>query len=172
MANLRVFETMLGPGTTETWRLSDTSESGLGATAEADCAWIKVGMVIAFRHLESGEWTIALVRRLERSANGRLFIGMSRVCGKVSAARLWPGMGRIDYSRATSRSEPTIEYAALMLRDAASSLLLPTGLFDATQKYTLSCESQQRVVKMERALERGPNFERVAISEVEMQCAA
>ena len=172
LANLLVFEKTLDPAATDTWTLNDSSESGIGATAERDCAWIKVGMAIAFRQREGVEWKVALVRRLERSMNGRLSIGMSLVCGKVSSARLRPGIGRLDYGSAASRNEAAIEYAALVVRDAAATVLLPIGLFDATQKYTLSCEDRHHVVKMEKTVEAGPNFERIEISEVEMQCAA
>jgi hypothetical protein len=172
LSNLIVFERMLDAAAIETWSLRDTSESGIGATAEKDCAWIRVGMIIAFRHCESAEWRTARVRRLERSASGSLVIGMARIMGKVSSARLRPGIGRIDYTSGPARSDPAIEYDAVLVRDTASAVLLPSGLFDPTQKYTLTCEEQHRIVKMERSLERGPNFERIEISEVEMQCAA
>jgi len=45
-------------------------------------------------------------------------------------------------------------------------------VFDKTQKYTLTCEDRQQVVKMEKTLERRPNFECVEISEVDMLRAA
>ena len=97
---------------------------------------------------------------------------MSRAGAAACAARLCPGIGRVHYGAAASRKEPEIEYGALLLKDAALTLLLPVGLFDATQKYTLCCEDRYQVVKMERVLERGPNFEQIEISQVQMQRAA
>ncbi len=174
LANLLLFEKMAEPGAVDTWRFYDTSESGLGAIAETDCAWAKIGMVIAFRERDSAEWKLALVRRLERSPNGRLFIGMARVGGKVHAARLWPGIGRVRLSATPLRKESgtELEYGGLMVRAAVSSVLLPMGLFDATQKYTISYDDHCHVVNMQRILERGLNFEQIEIAEVELQQAA
>ncbi len=172
LANLLSFEKSMGNGTTETWNLTDSSESGIGATAESDCAWVTVGMVVAYRRRESVDWQIALVRRLNRSANGRLSIGMARIGNKVCSARLRLGVEAVDYSKSITSRVPDIEYDALMPQDAVSTLLLPVGVFDQTRKYTLTCEDRQHVVKMEKSLERGPNFERIEISTVEMLRAA
>ena len=122
----------------------------VGAQVAPDCAWAKVGMVIAFRRRESVEWQVALIRRLNRSPNGPLNIGMARLGGKVRSARLRRGIGSIDYVK----SNTEIEYDAISLREATLSLLLPVGVFDNTQKYTLTCEDKQHVVKMEKSLER------------------
>jgi hypothetical protein len=125
-------------------------------------------MAIAFRRWESVEWQVASIRRLSRSPNGPLLIGMARMGGKVRSARLRRGIGRVDYAR----SGTEIEFDAISLRDATLSLLLPVGVFDTTQKYTMTCEDRQQVVKMEKSLERRPNFECVVISQVEMLRAA
>ena len=49
---------------------------------------------------------------------------------------------------------------------------LACGIFDKSQKYTLTCEDKQHVVKMEKSIERRPNFECVEITEVELLRAA
>ena len=168
LANLLSFEKSLDPGATQVWQLIDSSESGVGAQVAPDCPWVKVGMVIAYRRRESVEWQVAMVRRLGRAPNGPLSIGMARMGGKVRSARLRRGIGSVDYAKSSSE----IEYDAISLRESTLSLLLPVGVFDNTQKYTLTCEDRQQVVKMEKSLERRPNFECVEISEVEMLRAA
>lgn len=172
LANLLSYEKSLDPAATQTWQLSDSSESGLGAIAGTECAWVKVGMVVGFRHRDSAEWQIAIVRRLSRTARGELLVGMARLGGQVRSARLRRGIAAIDYSRSSSPGSGEIEYDAISLREATNALLLPVGVFDSTEKYTLTCDERQRIVKMERTLERRPNFERVEISEIELLRAA
>jgi hypothetical protein len=59
-----------------------------------------------------------------------------------------------------------------MLDEGVSSLLLPIGAFDQSWKYALSCGDQKSVVKMQKPLERGLNFERVEVAAVEAARAA
>jgi hypothetical protein len=101
---------------------------------------------------------------------GHLLIGMARISGKVRSARLRRGIAAVDYAKAAADAE--IEYDAISLKDATTSLILPVGIFDRSQKYTLTCEDKQRVVKMEKSIERRPNFECVEITEVELLRAA
>ena len=168
LANLVTFEKSLPSDATEAWQLNDSSESGVGASAQPDCPWVKVGMVVAFRLRDSVDWQVALVRRLSRNPQSPLCIGLARLGDKARSARLRRGIGAVDYAKCTGE----IEYDAIILKAATSSLLLPVGVFDQTQKYTLTCENRQQVVKMEKSLERRPNFECVQISEVEMLRAA
>lgn len=167
LANLRSFEQSLDHDATDPWSLTDSSEGGLGATAAGNCAWVKVGMLVAFRHPDSIDWQLALVRRLNTTVNHRLSIGMTKLPGTVSAARLRLGVGARDYSRSIGRSESAIEYDALVLQDAVCTLLLPVGVVDTTWKYTLHWNKRQDIVKMEKSVDRGLNFERVEISIVE-----
>ena len=169
LENLSSFEQSLDHDATEPWSLIDSSESGLGATAESIPPWVKVGMVIAFRHSESVDWQIAMVRRLNCAANGRLTIGMTIINGPVCSARLRLGTGAVD--RTANGSDSTIVYDALVLGESASTVLIPIGVFDQAWKYTLSWDHHKSVVQMERSLERGHNFERVEIAPVQAQVA-
>jgi hypothetical protein len=163
---------MLGDDVTEPWTMNDFSASGLGATAESDCAWVSLGMLIAYRRRESVNWHLAFVRRLIRPTHGSLFIGMARIRGKISSGALRFGVKSKDYTRSLSNRSSEIEYDALRVQDAAPALLLPAGVFDLTHKYTLSCDERERVIMMKKSLERGPNFERIEFAEVDMLRAA
>ena len=81
LANLVSFEKSLDEDATQPWLLTDSSEDGLGAAAVTDCAWVNVGMMIAVRRPESIEWQLALVRRLNKLANNRLSIGLTKLAG-------------------------------------------------------------------------------------------
>jgi hypothetical protein len=170
LLNLSSFEQSLDPDATELWTLNDSSEAGLGATAESIPPWVRVGVVVAFRHSDSVDWQIAMVRRLNCAADGRVTIGMTRINSAVRSARLRLGTGATD--RRTSSADPTIVYDALMLGEGVSTLLLPIGVFDQAWKYTLSWQNRTSTVKMERSLERGLNFERVEVAPLEAVRAA
>jgi hypothetical protein len=170
LRNLITFEDSIDHQASERWILNDTSEAGLGATAASIPAWVRVGMVVAFRHSDGIDWQFAMVRRMNCAEDGRLTIGMTRISGAVRSARLRVSPGAID--RKASGTDPTIVYDALMLGEGVSTLLLPIGAFDQSWKYTLSCGDQKSVVKMQRPLERGLNFERIEIAPLEAARAA
>ena len=164
LANLRSFEQSLDSDATDSWSLTDYSERGVGATATITCAWLKVGMLIAWRREDSIAWEIGVIRRLSSTADHRLSIGMATLPGKTYAGRLRLGVGLRDYSRSIGRSGPDLEYDALLVDDTAYMLLVPIGALDTTCKYTLHWNKRQDPVKIERPVDRGPNFERVEIS--------
>ena len=164
LANLRSFEQSLNRDATDLWSLTDSSEGGFGATAAATCAWLKVGMLVGWRRADSIEWEIAVIRRINSTADHRLSIGMTKLPGKVHAGRLRLGVGLRDYSRSIGRSDPDLEYDALLLKDTDCTLLVPVGLVDTTCKYTLHWNKRQDTVKMERSVDCGLNFERAEIS--------
>ena len=173
LANLLSFENMMGGDVIETWTLTDSSEVGLGAVARTPRPWVKVGMMIAFRYPDSAYWQLALIRRLNCSDVGRLTIGMTLVGGSVCSARLRLGAGAMPQHPALGGSDPTaIEYDALVVRDKEPTLFIPAGVFDRSWKYTLCYDNRQDIVKMEKSLERGLNFERVQTSAVEAARAA
>lgn len=172
LANLVSFEKSLDHDATEPWSLTDMSEGGIGATAAADCTWVRVGMMVAYRRPDSIDWQIAFVRRLNKLASNRLAVGMTKSAGTVSAARLRLGVGSIDYSRAISRNEAVVEYDAVMLQEESCTLLLPIGVVDTNWKYTLTANDRHTIIKMDRSVQRGLNFEQVEISTVEAVRAA
>jgi hypothetical protein len=170
LRNLASFRQSLDHDATESWLLNDSSKAGLGATTESPCAWVKVGMLVTFRNPDSADWQVAMVRRLNCDANGRLTVGMIRISGSMRVARLRLGAGGANGG--TSGADPIVEYDALMLGEDVSTILVPIGVFDHTWKYTLRWDDRTSIVKMERSLERGLNFERVEIATVEAAHAA
>ena len=170
LLNLISFEKSLDHQASERWTLNDTSEAGLGATVESIPGWLRVGMVVAFRHSDGVDWQFAMVRRMNCAEDGRLTIGMTRISGALRTARLRVSAGASG--RSASGTDPTIVYDALMQGEGVSTLWLPIGAFDQSWKYSLSCGDQKSIVKMQQPLERGLNFERVAIAPLEAARAA
>jgi hypothetical protein len=169
LRNLESFERALDRETTAIWRVVDTSESGIGAESMGASA-LKPGMLIAYRAPDSAQWSLALVRRLNRAANGSLRVGLRKLAGVPKCARLAVNDPRQSASKAAGA--PTLHYDAIQLAGEESSLLLPPGVFDATWRYTLTVGHRWDFIRMQRCTECGLDFEQVAYVVVHARQAA
>jgi hypothetical protein len=169
LRNLETFESALDPGATEIWKIADTSDSGMGAETLGATAWIKPGMLIAYRNPESAQWQLAAVRRLNRAAEDRLRVGLHRLAGAPRGARV-----AVNDPRQTSRmpAAPTLHYDAILLAGEEPSLLLPPGVFDAAWRFTLTVGHRWDFIRMRRCTECGLDFEQIAYTVVHAQQVA
>jgi hypothetical protein len=109
---------------TERWTIADLSESGLGAIAQSHGRWARVGMLVGFRRMKSLEWQMAIVRRLSRSPQGRLSIGLQTIQGSTWCGRLRFGEGDAGNPWVAVAATTDAFHDAIMLRGAASPTLL------------------------------------------------
>jgi hypothetical protein len=170
LRNLETFERALEPGTIAVWKIADTSASGLGAEAMSTITWVKPGMLIAHRSPDSAQWALAVVRRLNRSGNDRLRVGMHKLPGLPSGARV-----AVNDPRQCPRgipAAPTLHYDGIMLAGDEPSLLLPPGVFDPAWRYTLSVGHRWDFIRMRHCTECGLDFERIAYTVVRAQQVA
>jgi hypothetical protein len=170
LRNLETFERALEPGATELWKIADTSDNGLGIEAMGPMAWVKPGMLIAYRNPESAQWALAAVRRLNRAAEYRLRVGLHKLPGLPSGARV-----AVNDPRQASRSmpaAPTLHYDAILLAGDEPSLLLPPGVFDPAWRFTLSVGHRWDFIRMRRCTECGLDFEQIAYTVVRAQQVA
>ncbi len=122
-------------------------------------------MLIGFRRLDSLDWNIAVVRRLSRSAEGKLGIGAQTIEGNALCARIRFGSGDAGNPWvAVAGTTDTFHDAILLRSGAASHILLEPGVFVGPQDCMLSFERTWRRARLERSLERGYDFELVAFS--------
>jgi len=147
---------------TERWTVTDVSEGGMGAVASAHAGWARVGMLIGLRRPDSLDWQLAVLRRLSRTAQGKLSIGLQTIPGTTHCARVRFGTG--------NEANPWVQVAgggdayhdAIMMRAQTPSLLLPLGVFGPVRECMLSSEKRWQAIRLESSLERGLDFERVA----------
>jgi len=161
---LRKFE-LGGKGQlTEGWTISDVSETGLGAVANAHDGWSRIGMLVGVRRGEHVEWQLAVVRRLSRSLTGRLSVGMTKIRGTAYAAQIRiPADG---YENWVPHVESTdVKHDVILLRDGKSaSLFMEPGIFTGELECKISFARRWRSVKLERTLGLGYDFEQVAVT--------
>jgi hypothetical protein len=150
---------------TERWTVADVSESGLGAMVHAHGGWARVGMLIGFRHLDSLDWHVAIVRRLSRSSRGRLSVGLKMIPGTPCCARL-----RVKTSDAASAwlgsatsGESHLDCVMLRHDDGTASLLLEPGRFKGELHCMISFEKRWHSVRLESCMQHGYDYEQVAI---------
>jgi len=150
---------------TERWTIGDLSESGLGATAQAHGGWARVGMLLGFRRMDSLDWQMAVIRRLSRSAQGRLSIGLQTIHGATWCGRLRFGSGDAGNPWVAVAGTSDIFHDAILLRgEAAPTLLLDPGVFSGPGEAHLSFEKRWRKVHLERTIERGYDYEQIELS--------
>ena len=158
---------------TEDWTITDVSETGIGAAvARAHGGWARIGMLVGFRSTNSLEWHIAIVRRLVRSSPGRLSVGLQTIPATVCCARLRIPAKDDDTYWSPIAGTGDVQHDVILLRDDRSmSLLLDPGVFLGEMECVMSLDNRWLPVKLERNLERGDNYEHVAISHLGVQTA-
>jgi len=150
---------------TERWVVADLSESGLGAMAQSHGGWARVGMLVGFRRMDSLDWQMAIVRRLSRSTQGRLSVGLQTVRGATWCARLRFGGGDGGNPWVAVAGTSDIFHDAVLLRaDTPPTLLVDQGIFVAPGEAHLSFEKRWHKVHLERAIERGYDYEQIELS--------
>lgn len=146
---------------TETWALFDQSAFGYGLSRPAaDGMRIAHNQLLAIRTEDASGFTVGMVRWIALSETDELSIGL----------RMLPGLPKGGAMRAVGLS-PTGNnncVAALLLPAMAAlrtpeSLLVPIGWFKQGRIVELFIGDQGKRLRFEALMERGPDFERLAI---------
>lgn len=165
METLQKFELEGDRQMTERWTITDVSASGLGASASAHGGWGRVGMLIGYRRHDSLDWQMTTIRRLSRSAQGRLSVGMQTVAGRALTARIRIGAGDGGNTWVAVAGTSDVYHDAILLRsEGTPSVLLERGAFTGELDCMISFEKRWHAAKMLRIVESGYDYERVEIS--------
>ncbi|MCC6534095.1 MAG: hypothetical protein IT531_16220 [Burkholderiales bacterium] len=165
--NLVTYERALEQAT-ETWKLLDMSDEGLGIEAAGAGAWLSIGMLIAYRQPESVAWALAMVRRLSRGRGETLRLGLHKLKGRAYAARL-----TVDTAKAgRGSSEAPLQYDAIRLASAVPCLIVPPGIFSPSWRYSVSAGKRWDCIQVQRCVDCGLDFERIEYALIETPRAA
>lgn len=150
---------------TERWALFDVSMTGLGATAHSHGGWARVGMLVGFRQLGSLDWQTGVIRRLMRSAQGKLSIGVQTYHGAAWCARMRLGEAtEIHNPWAGVGADGESFHDAILLRDGqTAALLMEPGIFVGPTDCMLSFDKPWHKARLERTLECGFDYERIEV---------
>ena len=148
----------------ERWLLMDVSAGGFGAVATTHGGWGRAGMLIGYRRLDSLDWQIALIRRLSRSAEGRLSIGAQAITGTTACARVRFGSGDAGNPWVAVAGTTDAYHDAILLRgEGGTRVLLEPGVFSGEQDCMLSFERVWHRARLEGALQQGYDFDLVDV---------
>jgi hypothetical protein len=141
---------------TERWALFDVSITGLGTTAHAHSGWARIGMLVGYRQLDSLDWQTGVIRRLNRSVQGRLSIGVQTIHGATWCARIRFGEETENANPWVAAGGDAAEHDAILLRSADSaSVLVEPGIFLGVTECKLAFDKRWHNVRLEHSVERG-----------------
>jgi len=155
----------------ETWKLTDISLGGLGATTPRRAhGALKIGALMAFRIAGTDKWSVGIVRRLQADAQK-----LSRVGAEIfSKAPQLLQLKKLGYRQDEAWNWEVRDQKQKSLQVFTDAVLLPPGggqqgsLLFAPESYFpeesfgVMIDKQPRKLQVADVLEKGDGFERVA----------
>ena len=163
---LKTFELAGDRDMAERWSVADTSEGGLGAVAEQHRGWLRAGMLIGFRYHDDINWRVATVRRVGRTPQGKLGVGLKCQAEITGCARLRLNRSNENdvWIAAGTGVDPFAD--AIVVGGEQPSLIVAPGTYSARRECAMTIEKSTQNIRFEQLLERGVDFERIAFSPV------
>ncbi len=161
-----------GKGQIESWVMENVSECGYGAVIpQLDEDWVVIGTILALRPEGGTQWSVGLVRRLSRDREHRVYVGIEILAKDPLAVRLWPLAREISIPENLSDAQAQDHVCALLLKPIAGcgetdSLLVGSGNFVAGKAFEMPIRGDKRLIKLDRLLEAGQDFQRVSFVDV------
>lgn len=159
-------------GEIESWVMENMSECGYGAVIPQLAEdWVRIGTLLALRPEDGSHWSVGLVRRLGRDREHRVYVGIQQLAQNPVPARLWPLAREISMPQSLTDAPAQDHVCAMLLRPSAGcgemdSLLVASGNFVAGRVFEMLIQGDKRLIRLERLLEAGQDFQRVSFSDV------
>ena len=116
----------------ESWLANDMSAGGFGAVIPSvNADWVSVGNVAGIESEVAGEWSVGMVRRVQRIDDGQQQIGMQVLCRNAQAVRIM----REDYADTSLRitQRMPLDQGILLTADAANQKDIEVLVADPTR---------------------------------------
>ena len=148
----------------ERWSVVDMSEGGLGAVAQRHHGWLRAGMLVGFRYHDCIDWRLAIVRRLSRTAQGQLGVGLECQAETVGCARL-----KLENSPETAvwvaaGSNGDMHADAILVGGERPLLIAAPGTYAADRECAMSIEKRTTRIRFLGLTERGYDYECISFS--------
>ena len=164
MEVLQQFELAGDRDSAERWSVIDTSEGGLGAIAERHGGWLRAGMLIGFRYHDSIDWRVATVRRLGRTQQGKLGVGLKCQTGMVSCARLRLHKANENDVWIASGASTDPFADAILVGGEAPMLITAPGAYAPDRECEMTAEKCTQSIRFGTLIERGLDFECISFA--------
>jgi hypothetical protein len=164
MEVLQQFELAGDRESAERWSVIDTSEGGLGAVAERHGGWLRAGMLVGFRYHDSIDWRVASVRRLGRTQQGKLGVGLKCQTEMVSCARLnlQKTNAKDVWIAAGASADPFAD--AILVGGEAPLLIAAPGTYAPDRECEMTAGKCTQLIRFGKLIERGLDFECISFA--------
>jgi len=147
------------------WKQIDSSSGGFGAVVPKMLAWVRVGMLIAYRHADDIEWRPAMIRRRGRDAAGNQTCGAQSLGWPAASVRVRPleVHEREGWDRLPGGGEGFVE--AIFIEADPMLLVLPPGFFAPGREILLKARSDFRPFRLVAPIENGVDYDIVSCTQ-------
>jgi hypothetical protein len=158
---------------TESWVMENISESGFGAIIpELAQDWVKVGSLLALRPENGAEWRVGVVRRLSRTPQLKVYVGIQVLAHEPVSVRLRPIGTKHSVWENVAEIQAQAFLTAVLLPQSVycleeSCLLLEPGNYESNRDYELIMRGEKSRVRLTTVFEQGEDFERTGFALVE-----
>jgi hypothetical protein len=158
---------------TESWVMENISESGFGAIIpELAQDWVKVGSLLALRPENGAEWRVGVVRRLSRTPQLKVYVGIQVLAHEPVSVRLRPIGTKHSVWENVAEIQAQAFLTAVLLPQSVycleeSCLLLEPGNYESNREYELIMRGEKSRVRLTTVFEQGEDFERTGFALVE-----
>ena len=164
MEVLHKFELAGDTALIERWSVVDTSEGGLGALAARHHGWSRAGMLVAFRYHDSIDWRIAIVRRVARTPQGKLGVGLEFQSELAGCVRLRFRNSDDAGAWIEAGSDGDADADAILVSGEQPMLIAASGTFAPDRRCEMLVEKRTQTIRFAQLLERDVDFECISYS--------
>jgi hypothetical protein len=122
-------------------------------------------MLIGYRRIDSLDWQLSVIRRLSRSAQGKLSIGMQTLGNTGICARIRIGTGDGANAWVAVAGTTDVHHDAILVHSTTDAfVLLERGTFTGEMDCMISFDRRWHAARLVRVIEAGYDYERIELS--------
>lgn len=151
------------------WDVDNKSETGLGLSLPAQGNdWVALGTLLGFRQPGEREWSLGVVRRLQRTGQDKLYLGVHILTNRPVAAALRQEEGRsVDPSTPPEMvwNQGEIALFVPLLRDGRklNTVLISIATYSMGKQLQMLARGKSFLVSLGRVIEKGTEWCQVEI---------
>ena len=151
------------------WDVDNKSETGLGLSLPAQGNdWVALGTLLGFRDRGAEDWSLGVVRRLQRPGQDRLYLGVQILTSRPVAAALRHEEGRpVDPSMPADMvwNQGEIALFVPLLKDGKklNTLLISTGSYAMGKQFHMVARGKMFLISLGRVVERATEWCQVEV---------
>jgi len=146
------------------WDVDNRSETGLGLSLPAlGNEWVALGTLLGFRQRGDNDWSLGVVRRLQRPGQDKLYLGVHILTNRPVAAALRHEEGRsVDPATPGDMvwNQGEIALFVPLLREGKklNTVLISIGTYAMGKQYQMVARGKVFLISLGRVVEKGTDW--------------